>query len=101
MIDVLLNDDMTVRIENGDFVYGDATLQNQRLLIVSSKTDFKETPMRCIGAHRFVEEEQLDAFAREIRQEFTLDGMKVNEIKFDDTAEIAIDATYQTNGSNS
>lgn len=94
MTDILLSEDYRLRIENGDFVIGDATDQNQRLLILSDKADFKATPMRCVGARRFLEDHKPDMFAREIRQEFSLDGMTINRIKIDLPSDLEVDANY-------
>lgn len=96
MTDILLNENMRPVIQNGDFVLGDATAQNQHLLILCEKTQFKDRPMRCVGAARFLENSNPDAFPREIRQEFAADGMKVNLIKVEGS-ELSIDASYDSN----
>lgn len=93
MNDILLNEDLRPVIQDGDLVIGDATAQNQHLLIRCEKGQFKDRPMRCVGSSRFLESANPDAFAREIRQEFTADGMKVDQIKIEGI-NLFIDARY-------
>ena len=50
--------------------------------------------MRGVGARRYLEDSDPSNLAREIRTEFTLDGMKVNEIKIASDLSIQIDANY-------
>lgn len=95
MTGLLLDNDMDLLIQNGDFVLGDTTAQNQKILILSNKTEFKENPMRCVGTMMFLEDHKPDALAREIRQEFITDGMKVNTIVIKQIGDIEVDATYQ------
>ncbi len=94
MTDLLLDDTLDLQIVNGDFVIGESTAQNQKLLILCDKGAFKENPMRGVGARRYLEAEKPDALAREIRQEFSLDGMTVNTIKMNNGI-IEVDAFYK------
>lgn len=94
MEDLLLDDDMDLQWKDGDFVIGDSTAQNQKVLIYCNKTEFKENPMRCVGAVRYLEGSSPDALAREIRTEFIADGMKVNKIRIDLPNELEVDANY-------
>lgn len=94
MTDLLLDDTLDLQIVNGDFVIGESTAQNQKLLILSDKGTFKENPMRCVGARRHLEAGDLDGLAPEITQEFSLDGMTVNTIKMNNGI-IEVDAFYK------
>jgi len=95
MNDLLLDENNDLMWKDGDFVIGESTAQNQKLLIRCNKTGFKENPMRCVGVKRFLEQPTPDNLAREIRQEFYADGMKVNAIKIEMPHEIGIDAEYK------
>lgn len=90
---IVLNDDLSVKIVNGSMVIDDTTYQNQKLLLLAEKGEFKYRPMRGVGSKRFIESAQPDALAREIRTEFIADGMKVNSIKIEDTI-LNVDAEY-------
>ena len=90
---ILLTEDSDLLISNKSIVIGDAVAQNQKNLILIEKTELKFTPMRGVGARRFLEDNTPDNLAREIRQEFTIDGMKVNLIKMTNGI-INVDAVY-------
>ena len=57
------------------------------------KTELKFTPMRGVGTKRFLEDHTPDNLAREIRQEFSTDGMTVKSVKIREGI-INIDAAY-------
>ena len=82
------------KIANGDFVVGETTIQNQRLLLLCQKGEFKEFPDRCVGLHNFLETADSQSLAREIDVDFTKDGMKVRRIVID-IPNIEIDADYE------
>lgn len=92
--DLLLTPAFDLHIVNGDFVIGESTAQHQKLLILADKSEFKEVPMRGVGAKRYLENDKPDNLAREIRLEFTADGMNVNAIKISDALEIQVEANY-------
>jgi hypothetical protein len=94
MTDILLNNENDLNIINGDFDLGDSTYQNQKLLILASKGEFKETPTSCVGSKKYLEEGNADSLAREIRQEFIADGMTVNEIIIKENNAIEVEANY-------
>ncbi|MES2238853.1 MAG: hypothetical protein V4497_01210 [Bacteroidota bacterium] len=92
--DILLDEDMDVLIADGDFVVNESTAQHQKILILSDKGEFKEIPMRGVGARRYLEESNPSNLAREIRTEFSTDGMIVNKIQIATDLSIQIDANY-------
>ena len=90
---ILLNEDSDLLIQSKSMVIGNVTGQNQKNLILIEKTELKFTPMRGVGAKRFLEDHTPDNLAREIRQEFTIDGMTVKSVKMD-SGIINVDAAY-------
>ena len=92
--DIILTENLDLKIVNGDFVLGESTAQHQKILILSDKGEYKENPMRGVGARRYLEDGKPDTLAREIRQEFVADGMKVNAIKIGENGTIEGDAFY-------
>lgn len=90
---ILLNEDSDLLIQSKSMVIGNVTGQNQKNLILIEKTELKFTPMRGVGAKRFLEDHTPDNLAREIRQEFTIDGMSVKSVKMD-SGIINVDAAY-------
>ena len=93
---ILLNDNLTIRVNNGRMLIGDTTQQNQQMLLMAEKGDFKYRPMRGVGARRYLETSLVDELAREIRTEFIADGMKVQKININATnGKIVIEASYE------
>jgi hypothetical protein len=91
---IILNENMTLKIVNGSMVINDNTYQNQKLLLLAEKGEFKNRPMRGVGTRRFLETENPDELAREIRTEFITDGMTVKTINIPKNGQLQIDATY-------
>lgn len=90
---ILLADDSDLLIREKSIVIGNTVAQNQKNLILIEKTELKFTPMRGVGAKRFLEDHTPDNLAREIRQEFSIDGMLVKTVKIREGI-INIDAAY-------
>jgi hypothetical protein len=92
--DILLTENLDLMFAEGDFVIGESTAQHQKILILSEKGEFKAVPMRGVGTRRFLEDDTPDNLAREIRTEFTADGMEVTKIKIAADLTIQVDANY-------
>ncbi|MDM1557052.1 hypothetical protein HX126_21080 [Chryseobacterium indologenes] len=92
--DIILDENFDVKIEDGDFVVGESTYQNQNLLILADKGQFKMDPTVGVGVRRFLESNKKDDLAREIRQEFMKDGMIVKSLTITPEMEIKVDAVY-------
>lgn len=90
---ILLADDSDLLIREKSIVIGNTVAQNQKNLILIEKTELKFTPMRGVGAKRFLEDHTPDNLAREIRQEFSIDGMLVKTVKISEGI-INVDAAY-------
>lgn len=91
---ILLDEDSDLLVQNKSMVVRDVTAQNQKHLILIEKTELKFTPMRGVGTRRFLESDTPDNLAREIRQELSIDGMKVKTLKIEPNGIINIDANY-------
>ncbi|AWG24828.1 hypothetical protein [Flavobacterium kingsejongi] len=92
--DLKLTQDLDIEIINGDFMIGESSYQHQKTLILSDKGEFKEYPMRGVAARRYLEDGKPDDLAREIRQEYVIDGMLVNTLKIGNGGQIEVDAFY-------
>lgn len=92
-LDVLVVRDSTGMIVSGMHI-GDATQQNQKIIINASKGEIKEDPLCGVGVQLFVESEDKSAFAREVRSQLQRDGQVVRSVRVDDV--ITIDANYES-----
>lgn len=94
MNDIILTS-MDVAILNGDFVVGDATKQHQELLLSTAPGDWKQHPVVGVGLVNFIDDESPEGMLREIRQQFTKDGMRITNLKATSVATIEVTAVYQ------
>lgn len=94
MIDVKLNSVNGIEFEGGDFATGESTRQHQQLLILSNKGDWKQRPTVGIGIYSFYKEDNIGGFLAEVKQELEKDGMRVKDIKYQQT-ELVIIAEYE------
>lgn len=95
--DILLDEHLDLEFKSGDFIIGESTGQHQKTLLLSEKGEWKEHPQRGVGARRFLEDHKPDNLAREIRQEFAADGMRVNSVQIKENLEINVEAFYNEN----
>jgi hypothetical protein len=91
---IILNENLSIKVANGSMAIGDTTRQNQQVLLMANKGDFKYRPMRGVGLKRFLETSRTEELAREIRSEFTIDGMTVNKIQVNN-GKLEVEASYE------
>lgn len=93
--DILLDENLDLKIENGDFSVGESTYQHQQCLILAEKGEFKQFPTAGVASKRYLENSDPSEYARAIRQEFIADGMDVKTIQIADDLQLTINAIYQ------
>ncbi|MFK5855371.1 MAG: oxidase [Bacteroidota bacterium] len=94
-IDILLDDNFDLMAKDGDFVLGDASLQNQQLILLSHKGEFKETPLLGIGLSNYLlDDSTIHEMHQEIQKQFSIDGMNVIEISGNTWESTNINAEY-------
>jgi hypothetical protein len=94
MIDILLdtsNSDLLLNANN--LKMGNSNQQHQALLLLLDKGSLKENPDTGVGTFKHLEAEEASAFLREVRIQFTSDGMQINKIVFENN-KLLIDAPY-------
>ena len=96
--DILLDDGFDLKIEDGDIVFGEATKQNQQLLLLIEKGENRQFPTTGVGLNSYVLDDNPGAVNGEVKRQFERDGMKVSTIKLTAQAgnltQLEIDATY-------
>jgi len=92
---ILLDETGDVMVQNGSMVIEDSTLQNQYLILLAQKGEFKEYPTLGVGISDMLGDDDALEWKKRIREEFAKDDMKVNKIDLNlQTGEINIDAHY-------
>lgn len=94
MKDILLNEDLDLDIRAGDLAAGYSDLQHQQLLLITNRGNIKEYPAVGIDAFGYLQDNNMSALLREIRKQFSADGMQVKTINITDTGQLNIDAAY-------
>lgn len=92
--DILLDSNNDLKIENGDFVMGDSTYQNQKCLLLAAKGDYKQFPLIGVDVFNWLNDDRPEDMMREVRIQFSNDGMRVNKMDVNYPSNIKIDATY-------
>ena len=96
--DVLLDDNLAPIVRNGDFVIGDATLQNQKLLLLAEKGELRQHPVSGVGVRNYINDEDgLLGLQVDIQSEFEADGMRVNQLEVLNLQDIKLQASYEDN----
>ncbi len=91
--DILIDENNVLAIVNGDFEIGNPINQNQKLLLETNKGEFKQHPITGVGASLFIDEEGNDSIIREIRKQFSEDGIKITQLNIVNE-QIKIKANY-------
>jgi len=97
MIDHALQDGTTtddITIINGDLATTESTPEHQRQLLLNDKGDYKENPTNCIGLYTYIDDEGLQALARDVAVAFAQDGMTVSNIQLSPSGNLQVDAQY-------
>lgn len=83
MKDFLLDESFDMIIKDGDFAIGESDKQQQTCLLMAEKGSYKQYPTVGVGAVTFLKDENPDELLREIRIQFSADGMKIQRLGFD------------------
>jgi len=84
MTDLLLDEDLDLKIINGDFVLADTEVQDMELLISSNKGAWKEHPTTGVGVVQLIKSRATEVrIKRDINEQLTLDGFKNIDVDID------------------
>lgn len=94
MLDLQLTEGLDLLVKNGDLVVDDNLKQAQQMLLGTNKGEWKQNPKAGVGLVNYLETSSVGELSREIREQFTCDGMQVNNVKVDGY-DINIDAQWK------
>lgn len=95
MKDILLDNTYDLQITNSDFVLGDATHQNQGLILLASPGEFRQFPFVGVGLRQYLNDDRASEIATVLTQQLRLDGMVVREVEMDRSGGLKINAYYE------
>lgn len=94
MIDIAIDSGYNISIKGGDFGREECLAQSQRLLLITTKGEWKIRPEAGVGIVNWLETINDGRLMREIRTQMESDGMKVNSVRMNDN-NIEIDAEWK------
>lgn len=95
VVDYLLDENFDLRIANGDFVKGDATLQHQKKLLLAEKGSYKQSPTIGVAIrNEILNDAEPDELESNIQSEFEKDGMTISKLELHSFEDIQIEASY-------
>lgn len=94
MTDIALTPDLDIKVADGDLVTEENLKQAQQLLLVTNKGEWKQHPTAGVGVANYLETASAGELSREIREQFSRDGMKVSSVKISGTT-LEVEATWK------
>ena len=95
MNDILLEENGDLSIKNGDFDIGFSDNQHQEHILLANKGEFKEFPEIGVGIAAMLSDDDYTDMLIEIKKNLEYDGMKIKNVKFDETGNLDIDGYYK------
>lgn len=83
--DIMLNDDNTLKITDGDFVIADGGGQNIKNIIEAAKGSYAWSPLVGVGAIDAINGPQVKLLRREVAAQAELDGFTYDRIDYKHT----------------
>lgn len=95
MNDILLDQTGDLSFLNGDFNIGYSNNQHQEHILMANKGEFREFPELGVGINRMLSDDDYVPFLIEAKKNLEYDGMKINNIKFEENGNLNIDGYYK------
>jgi len=97
MTDILLDDNLDLLIQNGDFVIGDAEEQIQQLILMASQGSFRNSPLTGVNIVQYIKSRlgpaEIDALKQKIKLQFQYDGYITVNTVINSISDIEISAS--------
>lgn len=94
MNDIILTEQYDLATVNGDFAIDDCLKQSQMMLLKTNKGEWKQNPTMGVGVSSYIEQHTPAHLAREIREQFSKDGMQVDNVNISGTT-LNVDAKWK------
>jgi hypothetical protein len=96
VFDLLLNADLDLAIEGGDFVIGESTKQHQQLLLLSEQGDWRENPAVGVGIRSMMlDDAPAVGIVATIQDQLDSDGQDIAELTISAEGQVYLLASYR------
>jgi hypothetical protein len=95
MTDILLDNTGDLELSNGDFNTGYSDNLHQQHILLATKGEFKEFPELGVGLSKMLSDDDYIPFLIDAKKNLEYDGMKINNIKFEENGNLNIDGYYK------
>jgi hypothetical protein len=95
MTDILLDETNNLIIKDGDFVLGYSDNQHQIHILRANKGEIKDFPELGVGIEQILDDDEPIDILIEAKKNLEYDGMKINNIKFEENGNLNIDGYYK------
>ncbi len=95
MIDILTDENGDLSFKNGDLDIGFSDNQHQEHILIANKGEYKEFPELGVGIHQMIGDDDFISVLIETKKNLEYDGMKINNVKFEENGKLNIDGKYK------
>ena len=95
MNDILLDTNGDLSFQNGDVVIGYSDNQHQEHILIANKGEYREFPELGVGIEQILDDDDYISVLIEAKKNHEYDGMKINNIKFEENGNLNIDGYYK------
>lgn len=95
MTELLLDENGDLAIQNGDFTTGFSDNQHQEHILIATKGEYKEFPELGVGIVQMLSDDDWTSVLIEAKKNLEYDGMKINNVKFEENGNLTIDGNYK------
>lgn len=96
MKDILLDDNLDLAFEGGDFIVDDAEDQHQQLILIASQGSFRDSPLTGVNITRYIKtgftQVQVDELKQKCRLQLQYDGYARSFVTINSFEDIQINA---------
>jgi len=95
MTEILLDANNDIIISDGDFAIGRSDEQNQKLILISNKGEWKAHPEVGVGIEEMLNDDAYTELLIETKKQLQYDGMQINNVSYTSDGKLNIDGNYK------
>ena len=97
MKDILIDDGNDLRLSEGDFEVGYSDNQQQKAILTTEKSEWKEHPEVGVGIAQMLADDLYTEMLIEIKKQLEYDGMQIRDVALQENGKLFIDGAYNNN----